>query len=95
MKFKLIGDVSATTHFGYDFAAGPQDVKEPEFIEKMKSHPNFEQVSSAHPVEVPIERLSKEALEKLGRAHGVEVDRRRKRDTIIEQVREAMNADND
>ena len=49
MKFKLIGDVSATVHFGYDFAEGPQDVKEPEFIAKLENHPNFEKVAAGRP----------------------------------------------
>lgn len=49
MKFRQIAELSVTTHFGYDFGEGPQDVKEPEFIAKLENHPHFEKVAAGRP----------------------------------------------
>lgn len=97
MKFKLIGDVSATVHFGYEFAEGPQDVVEPEFIAKLENHPNFEAVidDSASDDGDPLEKMTKRELEALGREYGVELDRRRSQKALVAQMREVLNANND
>lgn len=91
MKFKLIGDVSAYIHFGYDFSKGAQDVVEPEFISKLVNHPNFEAVEAEKPK--TLEDMTKKELEELGRKHGVELDRRLSKAKLIKQIQEVLNAD--
>lgn len=96
MKFKLVGDVSAHIHFGYDFSKGPQDVVEPEFIAKLEGNRYFEAIidDSASDDGDPLEKMTKRELESLGREHGVELDRRRSQKALVAQMREVLNADN-
>lgn len=42
--------------------------------------------------EINLENLTKLELEAIGRDYGIEIDRRRKKETIIKQIEEARDA---
>ena len=101
MDFVFIGDSSGhgpveLRMFGYVFPKGePVSVVDENVIAKLSQNGHFEIDDSVIDVkpEKSLEAMTKLELEALGREHGIELDRREKKSSLIEQLQEAINAD--
>ena len=63
----------------------PAPKPEPVVVEEVLITPEEEVLTEAS----PLEEMTKKELEALGRTMGIELDRRRSKETLIEELREA------
>lgn len=108
MKATFIGDPlddysgpDVFTLHGCEFIKGePVDIDDTAFAARLRTNSHFRCEDAPQIIEPvaetdPLESKTKTELEILGRQYGIELDRRRRKDVLIDQVREAMNADHD
>ena len=101
MIFKFIGDLDGhgpdvIELFGYTFPKGePVSVDDEFVIGKLSQNHHFETDETVIEGEKGLDAMTKDELEELGREYGIELDKRKSITTLIQQVQDAIDANED
>jgi len=98
MEFIFIGDANGhgpevVELFGYTFPKGVSvAVDDNKAVAKLSSNGHFQAQEKQAKAGNPLESMTKDELEELGREHGIELDKRKSVTKLINEVQEAIDA---